>query len=156
MPFQKNVLGSLNEGVAGSPASANPFSTVVKQSLNDCAPGLFLWSSADGTTFSPLGVGKPTGFCIRTQTGLITGFLSEAQMVIPDGFNATAAYDGDWYARATTTAFIDQKAFASNLDGTIATGAAGAAIADHTETDFSVTYVASPGTAGSAIIISKH
>lgn len=156
MSVQRNVNATLNEGVAGTQASANPYSSTVKQAKDACAPGLFVWASADGRTFSPLGADEPTGFCIRTNTGLITNYLAEAQMIIPEGFNATAVHDGDWYARATTTAVLKQKVFANNTTGTIATGAAGATIAGHTETQFSVTQVAEPGTAGSAIIISKY
>lgn len=156
MPFQRDVRATLNEGVAGTQASANPFSSTVKQAKDACAPGLFLWGSADGKTFSPLGAGAPDGFCIRTNTGMITKFLAESQMIIPLGFAATVVHDGDWYARATTTAVVKQKVFASNTTGTIATGAAGDVIAGHTETDFSVTQVAEPGTAGSAIVISKY
>lgn len=156
MSFQNNVDSSLNEGVAGSKASSNPFSSSVKQAKDACAPGLFLWGSADGKTFAPHGTGVPDGFCMLTHTGLITDYLSEAQMIIPLGFNATAVHDGDWYARATTTVSIKQKVFANNTTGAIATGAAGATIAGHTETQFTVSYVAEPGTAGSVIIISRY
>lgn len=156
MSFQQKVGIGLVGGLPGDPASANPFSTVVKQAKDSCAPGLFMWGSADGETFSPHGAGKPDAYCMRDQTGVIGGYLQQASNIIPQGFNATGVVDGDWYAVATTTASVKQKVFASNLNGTIATGAAGAAIADHTETDFIVTKVAAPGTAGSAIVISKH
>ncbi|HWH86169.1 MAG TPA: hypothetical protein VNV36_05255 [Pseudomonas sp.] len=156
MPFQNTVHGSLNEGLPGASASDNPFSSIVKKAINGCAPGLFLWGSGNGQTFSPAGSGKPDGFCIRTHTGLITGFLQEAQEIIPEGFNATAAANGDWYARSTTTALVKQKVFANTTTGTISTAAANSTVAGHVETDFVVTFVAAPGTAGSAIIISKY
>ncbi|MFJ7315264.1 hypothetical protein ACIQVE_21375 [Pseudomonas sp. NPDC098747] len=156
MPFQQKVGTGLVEGLPGDPASANPFSTIVKQAKDACAPGLFLWGSANGKTFSPLGAGKPDAYCMRDQTGVFGGFLKEAGNIIPLGFNATGVIDGDWYAVSKTTASVKQKVFASNLNGTISTGAAGSSIADHTETDFTVTKVAGTGAAGSAIVISKH
>jgi hypothetical protein len=156
VPFQRTVQSGLVEGMPGDPASANPFSTMVKQAKDACAPGLFLWGSADGKTFSPLGIGKPDAYCMRDQTQPFGGFLKESGHIIPLGFNATGAINGDWYAVSTTTASVKQKVFASNLNGKISTGAAGAAIADHTETDFTVTKVAGTGAAGSAIVISKH
>lgn len=154
--FQKEVKGTLNEGVAGTRASANPFSSDVRKAINSCAPGLFAWSSPDGDSFSPSGAGEPDVFLIRTNDMLITQYLSESQMIIPEGFNATGVYDGDWYARSTTSSVRKQKVFASVTTGEIATGAEGAAIAGFIETPWKVSYVASPGTAGSTIIISKH
>jgi hypothetical protein len=156
VPFQQRVHSGLVPGLPGDPASANPFSTIVKQAKDACAPGLFLWGSADGQTFSPLGAGKPDAYCMRDQTGSFANIYQEAGNIIPLGFNATGVVNGDWYAVSKTTASVRQKVFASNLNGTVSTGAAGAAIADHTETDFTVTKVAGTGAAGSAIVISKH
>lgn len=156
MPFQKQVQSGLVAGLPGDPASLNPFSSIVKQAKDACAPGLFLWSSPDGEFFSPKGAGKPDAYCMRDSTQTIGGYLREAEYIIPLGYNATGVVNGDWYAVAKTTASVKQKVFASNLDGTISTGDAGAAIADHTETDFTVTKVAGTGAAGSAIVISKH
>lgn len=156
MGFQKQVYGTLNEGVAGSRASQNPASFSAKKAIGSPQPGRFVWGSADGTQYSPAGAGVPDGFATLTHTGVIIGYMAEAQMVYPDGFNVEATHSGDWWARSTTTATLKQKVFASNTTGEIATGAAGATIAGFTETPWVVTAVAAPGTAGSAITISKN
>jgi hypothetical protein len=46
MPFQQKVGTDLVEGLPGDPAGSNPFSTIVKQAKDACAPGLFLWGIA--------------------------------------------------------------------------------------------------------------
>ena len=61
------------------------------------------------------------------------------------------AAKGDFWAVAKTVAVIGQKVFAVIADGTIKTGAAGAAVAGAVETDFKVV---TAGAIGELIIIS--
>jgi hypothetical protein len=157
MGFQSTVFVDLNEGVAGSPASLNPFSTLVqprKAGAIVVQPGKFVWGQADGT-YLATGVGKPTAFAILTNTGKI-GDTQEASMDIQVGYPVTGAYDGDWYARSVNTAVVGNKVYAALADGSIKTQAAGVVDALLVETDFVVSYVGAPGTAGSAIIITRH
>ncbi|KCB33763.1 hypothetical protein L541_4882 [Bordetella hinzii CA90 BAL1384] len=88
----------------------------------------------------------------REQQGVITIWLAEATMIIPEGLAVTLHNLGDFWAATKTAATIGQKVFASNTDGTISTGAAGATIAGSTETDW---FVASAGSVGSLIKITS-
>lgn len=150
MPLQNQIGHGMAAGLPGDPASANTFSTIVRQALGPCFPGRFLWLSADGKTFSSLGTGAPDAFCKRDQT------QPTDQNAVVRGSPVTGVVNGDWYAVAKTTASVKQKVFASPLDGTISTGLAGADVPGHVETEFTVMHITDTGAAGSLIVISKY
>jgi hypothetical protein len=78
---------------------------------------------AGGGTFPGPGSSSQmvVGFIHREQQALITVFLSDATLVVPQGFPITVATGGDFWAknRGTTTAQIGQKAYANFADGSI-------------------------------------
>lgn len=149
MGFQTAVHNDPNPAVAGDFASANPKASVVAgpgvfvAGTGGCNVGVFAWADASGLVTNA-GAGVPTGFVHRDMQALITTWLASASMNIPVGQPVTLMSAGDFWAQTLTTATVGQKVFASNTDGTIKTGAAGATIAGFTETKFSV------GSAGAA------
>lgn len=165
--FQKTVNLQQASAVEGDFASANPRNSFVSGEGNLVAGadgvtiGRFAWVTAPGIVSND-GTMRPAGFVARSgQLGsaLITQYLGETSMVIPQGFEVTLHTSGDFYAKNTTAlAAIGSKVFASAADGTIQTGAAGATIADFIETDFwCVGYpVGGTGAVGELIIISTR
>ena len=158
MGFQKQVYIEPAAAVAGDFASANPRSTVLAGPgalVADAAGvtvGRFAWADAAGKVTNA-GSGAPTGFVHREQQGVITIWLAEATMVIPGGLGVTLHNGGDFWVATKTVATTDQKIFASNTDGTVSTGAAGATIAGHTETNM---FVGSAGAIGALIKMTSY
>nr|WP_232012236.1 hypothetical protein [Cedecea lapagei] len=93
---------------------------------------------------------KPIGF-IQNLGQAIIGYGQSASMLIRGGVEVSPKVGGDFWAKSTTVATNGQKVFASVTDGTIATGAAGAAVAGHVETEW---YVSQGAAVGDLIIIS--
>lgn len=157
MGFQKQVYIEPAAAVAGDFSSSNPRSTVLAGPgalVADTAGvtvGRFAWADANGKVTNA-GAGVPTGFVHREQQGVITIWLAEATMLIPAGLGVTLHNLGDFFVSTKTAATIGQKVFASNTDGTISTGAAGATIAGSTETKW---FVGSAGAIGSLIKITS-
>lgn len=155
MPFQTAVHNDPNPAVAGDFASANPRASVVAgpgafvAGSGGANIGLFAWADANGLVTNA-GSGVPTGFIHRDLQGLITAWLAEASMNIPQGLPVTLMSAGDFWAKTLTTATVGQKVFASNTDGTVKTGATGATIAGYTETKW---YVGSAAAANDLIKI---
>lgn len=142
MGFQTVVNQYPAPAVEGDFASANPRASVLPSdgvmiaAAAGVTVGRFAWVS--GNTVSNVGSGVPDGFVHRDHQALNFNLLSDATMVIPQGYGVTLHNQGDFWARSTTTATRGQKVFASNTTGQIATGAAGATIAGFTETKWSV------------------
>lgn len=149
MGFQSTIHNDPNPAVAGDFASANPRASLLAgpgtlvAGSGGCNVGLFAWAASDGTVTNA-GSNAPSGFVHRDMQALITTWLAEASMNIPEGQPVTLMTAGDFWAKTLTVATVGQKVFASNTDGTVKTGAAGATISGYTETDFSV------GSAGAA------
>ncbi len=156
MGFQTTVNQYPAPAVEGDFASANPRASVLPSdgvmvaASGGVTVGRFAWVS--GNTVSNAGSGVPAGFIHRDHQALNFNLLSEATMVIPQGFAVTVHNQGDFWARSATIATVGQKVFASNTDGTIKTDAAGATVAGFTETKWSV---ASAGAANELIKISS-
>lgn len=162
MGFQTSVELQQAAAVAGDFASTNPRRSVVSHegALVAGATGVtvarFAWASGAGTV-SNEGAGKPTGFVNRLQgSALITVYLAEVSQLIPQGFAVTLMETGDYWIKSSTVATVGQKVFASLTTGEIQTGAAGATIAGHIETDFRVSGFATGGTGaiGELIVMS--
>jgi hypothetical protein len=161
MAFQTNVNLYNPIGVAGAFASIGPYHSVIAGAFQFVAGtagvtiAAFAWASlVDGTTTNA----KPAdttnyalGFVSRNSNiAVITQWQTSYGNLIPSGVEVTLHDRGDFYAVTTTAATVGQKVFASNTNGTIQTGAAGATISGYTETPFSVATV---GAANSIIKI---
>lgn len=162
--FQTTVNLQQAAAVAGDFASANPRSSVVghEGTLVAGATGVtvarFAWATSAGVV-SNAGSGVPTGFVHRRQgAALITTYLAETSMLIPQGFEVTLQATGDYWAEMTVApATIGNKVFASLTTGQIQPGAAGATIAGYIETAFFVTGfpVGGTGAVGELAVISR-
>jgi hypothetical protein len=156
MTFQTVVNQYPAPAVEGDFASANPRASVIAgpgaftAGVGGATVGRFAWADANGAVTNA-GSGVPTGFIHRDLQALITTWLASASMVIPQGLAMTLHRAGDFWVRTATTATVGQKVFASNTDGSVKTGAAGATVAGFTETNF---FVDSVGAANELIKIS--
>lgn len=156
MGFQTSVNQYQAPAVEGDFASANPRASVLPSDgvmiagTGGATVGRFAWVASGLVTNA--GAGVPAGFIHRDHQALNFSLLSDATMVIPEGYGVTVHNQGDFWARSTTIATVGQKVFASNTTGQIATGAAGATVAGFTETKWSV---ASAGAANELIKISS-
>jgi len=133
MPFQTQVNQYPAPAVEGDFASDNPAASV------DAGPGQFVagangatvarfgWADANGLV-SNTGTGAPTGFIHRDLQALNYNLLSDATMVIPEGYPVTLMSAGDFWARCTGPATVGQKIFASLADGSVIADAAGSTI----------------------------
>lgn len=138
--FQTQVGIQQAPAVEGDFASLNPRKTVLAGpgGLIAGALGVYIgrfgWVSQSGldgdnapAVVNYFGAGAPTGLVAREQQGLITGYLEEAGMRIPQGFMVTLFNSVDlWVKNAgSTPAYIGQKAWAGLLDGKAYFAAAG-------------------------------
>lgn len=160
MGFPTKINYNWAKGFPGGIASANPRRSAIPGPMGFIAGAAgvtvaaFGWVQADGVTVlnKPIAAEAPTGFVLRDQTGLITGYLAESTMLLPSGFNVQLMTGGDYFAYASTAATSGQAVYASTTDGTLATGAAGGTVPDgHVATGFIVTQ---GGAVGETIIIS--
>ena len=152
MGFQTQVNLQQAPAVEGDFASSNPRASVVTgegafvAGTGGVTIGQFAWVQADGRTVknSPAaGTPVPDGYIHREQQGLITTYLAESGMIIPEGFPVTIMRSGDYYDKATVAAATKgQKAFAKLTDGTMQAGNAGATIAGYVETPFVISVAA--------------
>jgi hypothetical protein len=163
MGFQTSVNLQQAAAVAGDFASANPISTVVAHEgtliagTGGVTVARFAWAS-NGSVLNA-GTITPTGFVGRTQgAALITTYLAETGNLIPAGFPVTLMRGADlWCTITVSAAAIGKKAFASNTDGTMQPGTAGATISGYTETPFTITGfpVGGTGAVGELAVISN-
>jgi hypothetical protein len=104
MPFQKTVNNTQAPGVAGDFASTNPFSSVLATAGALVAPaggltvGNFAWVGPAGQVSQSYQAGWQIGFLGRNEQALITEFLGEYSMVVPEGFMVTLFDGGDFWA----------------------------------------------------------
>lgn len=156
--FQRSAQLQQAAAVAGDFASANPRSSVVShEGTLVAAPagvtvGRFAWATSAGLV-SNAGTGVPTGFVPRRQgAALITTYLAETSLAIPQGFEVTLMKDGDYWVAPTAQATVGQKVFANFADGTIQTAAAGATIAGFSGTASFATNVMTVTVVGSGTV----
>lgn len=157
MSFQKTVNINPPLGIPGSFASTAVDHSVIAGALQFVAGATgttiarFAWADTiNGTTQNA----KPTdatnwvnGFVGRdSNIAVITTWQGASSNVVPTGMEITLYDRGDFFAVATTAAVVGQKVFSNDTDGTLATGAAGATVAGHTETNFTVAKAGAIGT----------
>lgn len=165
MSFPKTVSYAPAPAVEGDFCDSNPRSTVnagpggLVVGPAGAVIGRFCWATspndADGApaTITNSGTGAPTGFLHREQQGLITAFLAESGMTMLPGMPATLFKSGGFWVRnaGSGAAAYGNKVFASNTDGSVSFGAAGATVAGSTETKW---FAMSVGAAGELVKIS--
>lgn len=132
--FQTSVGANLAPAVAGDFASANPRSTYpagpggLVAGSGGVQVGLFAWIvpapvDIDGTGQQVLNSGAlggyPAGIIPRTQQGLITTYLDNADMGIPAGFALEVLTGGDIWVKndGSTAAEVGMKCYADNANG---------------------------------------
>lgn len=151
MSFQRQVNQYWAPGVPGSFASANRVAVYVTgpggliSGANGVTVGRFAYASyqsdgserADNSSFlvaNGLDRSKSLAFVANEQQGLNTAYLSEAGMTMLPWQAMEMFTRGDFWATTSTAATRNQKVFASLIDGSVATGAAGSTIATFTGT----------------------
>ena len=154
--FQQTINRNVPLAVEGDFAAAGPYHAVLagnqqlKAGPNGVTIARFAWANIANGQVSNVKPADTTnhvlGFIRRGEnTALITGYRAETSMLIPAGFGVTVYDRADFWAKSTTAATVNQKVFASDTTGEIATGAAGATIAGFTETEFKVASIGGVG-----------
>lgn len=165
MGFPASVGYAPAPAVEGDFCDANPRSTVnagpggLIVGPAGAVIGRFCWATApndgDGApaTITNSGTGAPTGFLHREQQGLITTFLTESGMMMLPGMPATLFKTGGFWVRnaGSSASAYGNKVFASNTDGSVSFGSAGATVTGSTETKW---FAMSVGAAGELVKIS--
>lgn len=144
MGFPTSMNVTQAPGVEGDFASANPRHSALSPTGDGTLSGFiagalgltigrFCWAASDGVTVSNSGQGAPLGFVHRDMQALITTFLTDSSLVIPEGLQVGNIFDGgDFWAKNVTGSAITRgmKAFASFIDGSVRFGAAGSTFSD--------------------------
>lgn len=152
MGFQRTVNTSPAPGVWGDWASRNPRATfdagpgglvagsntvidpIIGTALQGVVVGRFGWATPspadpDGgpTLVNNTGVGQPTGFVHREEQGLITSYLADSTMVVPQGFGVVLTVAGDVWAKneGATECTQGMQAVVSFANGSVSFQAAG-------------------------------
>jgi hypothetical protein len=130
MPFQSKVNLVQAPGVAGDFASTNPFSSVLTAPGGLVAPaggltvGNFAWVGPAGQVSQSYVSGWQIGFLGRNEQALITEYLGEYSLVVPEGFMVTLFNGGDFWAyfaggaTALATVYADEDTGAPQMQAT--------------------------------------
>lgn len=132
--FQSSVNTEIPFAVAGDFASSNPRASVLAgpggliAGAGGVVVGKFAWVDSDGKTTYSHGTAAtaPTGFVHREQQALISTYLAESSMVVPQGFMVTLHNEGDfWAINAGPAALsINDAIYANYATGDVAQAAA--------------------------------
>jgi hypothetical protein len=160
MPFASQVNVVQAPAVEGDSADKNPRVSVDSSGaafvagVGGVLVGRFAWADFVTGMVTNAGAGPATGFVMRSQQALITQYLAEYSMVIPQGQPVTLHSHGGFWVKNTgvASAAIGAKAFASNTTGQIQFGAAGATIAGYSESKWTCL---STGLAGELVKITS-
>jgi hypothetical protein len=137
MGFQTAVNLQPAPGIAGDFASANVRMSVVPpggQGALVAGPGgvtvgRFAWfDTATGSKVTNHGSGVPNGFMARPDAlAVITTWLNETTMLVPQGLGVTLYSDGDfWVVNSGTNMVIPNlRAYANNANGLVSFGVTG-------------------------------
>lgn len=159
MPFQRVINDYQAPGVEGDFASTNPFSTVLAGPGSLVSPaggvrvGRFVWVGPQGQVSASYISGYQIGFLGRNEQALITEFLGEYTMNVPQGFMITLFNGGDFWAKFPAGASPGGYVFADPNDGTPLYAATNAAPTLGTATAQAGSTISSATTtAGSAVL----
>ncbi|MFW5410779.1 structural cement protein Gp24 [Pectobacterium brasiliense] len=161
MAFQQTVGIYRGVGQVGHPASSSPIIAAAggpgafKAAPAGVSIATFVFRDATDpkvvANVAPTETSKPVGF-IQNLAQAIIGYGQSASMLIRGGVEISPKVGGDFWVKSSTVATVGQKVFASVTDGSIATGAEGATVAGHVETDW---YVSQGAAIGDLAIISS-
>lgn len=159
--FQQSINVTQAPAVAGDFCSTNPRHSALSvpggfvAGSGGLTVGLFAWAdTATGTILTNSGTGAPTCFVHRNMETLITTYLAEFGMTIPQGFGTGEMFNGGdfWVKNAGAGAVtIGMKAFANTTNGTVSFAAAGATVTGSVETKW---FAQSAGAAGELVKMS--
>lgn len=138
MGFQKTVNDTQAPAVAGDFASTNPFASILAGPGALVAPkgglivGNFAWVGPQGQVSQSYVAGYQVGFLGRNEQALITDFLGEATMLVPQGFMVTLFNEGDFWADFEGGATVGNEVYAdpnngAPLSGNVASAGTGSA-----------------------------
>lgn len=140
MGFQTVINDYQAPAVAGDFASMNPFSSVLAGSGALVAPaggltvGNFAWVGPMGQVSQSFVAGWQIGFLGRNMQALITQFLGESTMVVPQGFMVTLFNEGDFWADFGAGATVGNNVYADPNTGAPVAGATAPALGAGTAT----------------------
>lgn len=121
--FQSVINDYQAPGVEGDFASTNPYATVLAGPGSLVAPvggvkvGRFVWVGPAGQVSASYVAGYQIGFLGRNQQALITDFLGESTLTVPEGFMITLFNGGDFWAKFRAGATAGGYVFADPNDG---------------------------------------
>ena len=160
MPFQTSVNITQAPAVEGAIASLNPRTALPGAAgawtagSGGVTVGRFAWGDVTATdsVLVNAGSGAPTCFVANDGlAGMITTYLAEYGMTIPQGFQVPGAYvAGDFWVKNTGAgaAAVGQKAYASITTGQIQFAATNQTISGYVETKW---FAATIGAAGELV-----
>ncbi len=119
--------------VQPAPAVAGDFCDAAPRTTVDAGPGglvagplgltvgRFAWTDPANLIASNSGAGAPAGFVHREQQALITQFLAEQTMIVPQGLGVTLFRGGGFWVKndGAGAAVIGNKAYADNATGKV-------------------------------------
>lgn len=123
MSFQKVVNVNQAPGVLGDFASTNPFSSITTAQGGLVAPagglvvGNFFWVGPAGQTSQSFVSGWQIAFLGRNEQALITQFLGEFSLVVPQGFMVVGMDGGDFWAEFANGATAGAQVYADVTTG---------------------------------------
>src|SRR5581483_634341 len=132
--FQTQVTSQPTIGVAGDFCDSNPRVVVnagpggLVAGAGGVTVGRFAWLSQSAidpdnaaTIVNNFGSGPVAGFVHRAQQGLITTYLADAAMTIPQGFPVTLFSEGGFFVKndGSSEALVGQKAYADLSTGKV-------------------------------------
>jgi hypothetical protein len=121
--FQNVIRDNQAIGVKGDFASTNPFASILAGPGALVAPaggllvGNFAWVGPDGEVSQSFVAGYQVGFCGRNEQALITEFLGEATMLVPEGFMVTLFNEGDFLAEFLDGGSVGDAVYADPNNG---------------------------------------
>lgn len=138
MGFQSVINDVQAPGVEGDFASTNPFASVLAGPGTLVAPkgglrvGNFFWVGPAGQTSQSFVAGWQIAFLGRNEQALITEFLGEYSMRVPEGFMVVGMNGGDFWAKFAAGGVVGQNVYADPNDGAPLAGATAPALASGT------------------------
>lgn len=132
--FQSTIRDNQAPGVKGDFASTNPFSSILAGPGALVAPeggllvGNFAWVGPNGEVSQSFVAGWQVGFCGRNEQALITEFLGEATMLVPEGFMVVLFNEGDFWAEFEAGGTVGNNVYADPNNGAPLAGATAPAL----------------------------